>query len=124
MRRGKPYFMERRISRALFSTCRKRRKLRTLSRNTATVDAHGYVYERNIRQYVHLPQRDGCTILHRINRHTYRRGVVVARFDKVGNPTASIRGAGSRRSPRFFVSCGKGKNNHSFTNTIRRRSAI
>ena len=57
--------------------------------NSATIDAHGYVFS-----------------MHLLNAgvvFTYRRGVMVARFDKVGNPRASKRGASKGQSPRFFV---------------------
>ena len=54
---------------------------------------------------------------------TYRRGVMVARSNELGNPRASVRGASNGRSPRFFVSWGKSIN-QSFSDTIGRRSAL
>jgi len=54
--------------------------------------------------------------------YTYRRGVMVARSNELGNPTASKRGASNRQSPRFFYILGKSIN-QSFSNTIGRRSA-
>ena len=40
----------------------------------------------------------------------YRRGVMVARSGGLGNPRASRCGASNGGSPRFFVFCGRERN--------------
>ena len=103
-------YLRRRISRALFLTAESVGNSHTLSMNSATIDAHGYVIN------VHLPNLAGVIF-------AYRRGVNVARFDKVGNPTASAVERATSSLHAFFVSWDRNVNNQSFRDTIWRRSA-
>lgn len=78
----------------------------SLSRDIATIDAHGYVI--TIPQ-PHIFREDcarGCGI------HT-GVGFCVARSDRLGNAKASIRGTGNGYElPRLFCMCAKTRNNH------------
>ena len=80
--------MERRLLDALVLTLLELRNFSKLIKNKATVDATGYVSCVS-RCYTYAVRKKWQSVWPFGRIDTYRRGVCVARFDKLGNAKAS-----------------------------------